>query len=218
MTEESTIGEASVVRAFWLIPIFLLAAGCGTSRWAMDDPDYKAKYSEPYGDDKIPRMAKQAIDARHVGGKGGIYVQASGQTAPFNLGGEIGGFKYTTPCTTFRGGLMGLLSTNANGMFGALDLGARVQTPTRLAPFAGVGTFVGLSDIWDEHDDSYHLPHHHHDDSAVRGIAGVYPELGLHYWLSGRSRLSLSGSYLVTTEGRGDDFWYCGVTMAFLRD
>ncbi len=182
----------------------------------MDDPDYAAKYSEPYGDDKIPRMAKQAVDARHVGGKGGIYVQASGQTAPFNLGGEIGGFKYASPCTSMRLGLTGLLSSGADAAFGGLNLGARVQTPTRLAPFAGVGTFVGLSDIWDEHDDTYH--HHHHHDDDVRGIAGVYPELGLHYWLNGRSRLSLSGSYQVTSEGRGDDFWYYGVTMAFLRD
>ena len=37
----------------------------------MDDADYAAKYSKPYGDDKIPRMAKQAVDARYVGGRGG---------------------------------------------------------------------------------------------------------------------------------------------------
>jgi hypothetical protein len=160
-------------------------------------------------------MAKQAIDARHVGGKGGIYVQAAGQTAPFNLGGEIGALHYTTPCTSLRGGLMGLLSTNASGMFGGLDLGARVQTPTRLAPFAGVGTFVGISGLWDNQDDA----HYHYDDrTEARGIAGVYPELGVHYWLNGRVRLSGSGSYLVTSEGHKDDFWCYGLTLAFLHD
>ncbi len=204
------------MRSLWpILILLLLAAGCGTSRWAMDDPDYAAKYSKPYGKDKIPRMAKQAVDARHVGGKSGGYVQASGQTAPFNLGGEVGGFVYTTPCTSLRFGLMGLLSTNANGAFGAIDIGARAQTPTRLAPFAGVGTFVGVSGLWDDHEDPHY---HYHNDTQVRGIAGVYPELGLHYWLNGSVRLSGSGSYLVTTEGRGDDFWYYGVTLAFLKD
>ncbi len=204
---------AFVVRAFWLIPILFLAAGCGTSRWAMDDPDYAAKYSEPYGDDKIPRMAKQAVDARHVGDKGGLYVQAAGQTAPFNLGGEIGGFHYWTPCLSGRIGLQGLASTNADGFFAGLNTGVRVQPPTRLAPFAGVGAFGGATDFW---EDTENCCPHCEDD--IRGIVGVYPELGVHYWLTGRSRVSLSGSYLVTTEGRKDDFWFYGVTLAFLHD
>ncbi len=201
------------VRGFWLILIVLLTAGCGTSRWAMDDPDYEAKYSAPYGDDKIPRMAKQAVDARHVGGKSGIYVQAAGQTEPFNLGGEIGGFHYLSPCIEGRVGLQGLASTNARGFFGGLNTGVRLQSPTRLAPFAGVGGFAGVTDFWEDTENC--CPHCRSD---TRGIAGVYPELGLHYWLNGRSRLSLSGNYLVTTEGRRDDFWYYGVTLAFLRD
>ena len=29
-------------------------------------------------------------------------------------------------------------------------------------------------------------------------------------------RLSLSGNYLVTTEGHKDDFWYYGLTLAIL--
>jgi len=205
------------VRSFWLISVVCLAAGCSTSRWAMDDLDYRAKYSRPYGDDKIPRMAKQAIDARHVAGKGGFYGQVSGQSSPFNLGGEIGREEYLTSCFSARAGLMGLLSTNAEGCaFLGGNVGARIQTPTRLAPFAGVGAFAGVAEWWAT---TYTIV----DDVEItveseetHGLAGLYPEVGAHFWLNGKTRVSLSGSYLVTTEGRDEDFWFYGLTVASL--
>ena len=192
-----------------------LAAGCGTSRWAMDDPDYAAKYSKPYEGDKIPRMAKQAVDARFVEHKTGTFCQASGQTSPFNLGGELGKFYYLSPCLSGRLGLAGLVSTNVEGCaFLGADVGARVQTPTRLAPFAGVGAMAGISEWWNINEDE--TTYYGEDDS--HGMAAVYPELGVHFWLTGKTRLSLSGSYMVTTEGRKEDFWYYGVTFSFLDD
>lgn len=211
------------MRSIWLIPILLLAVGCGTSRWAMDDPDYAAKYSKPYGDDKIPRMAKQAVDARHVGGKGGVYLGAAGQSSPFTVGGEIGGFSYWTPCLSGRFGLTGIVGTGEENLFGGIDLGVRAQTPTRFAPFAGIGTTVGYAvfhtdwsdDYIDNDGDGYiDEPGEHDIDDAF--IAAVYPETGIHFWLSGRTRLTASGRYMVTSDGRENDFWYYGLTLAFL--
>ena len=63
-----------------LVLLALFASGCQSwswpisSKWALDDPDYAAKYSEPYGEDKTLRMLKQSVDARHIHGKGGPYL------------------------------------------------------------------------------------------------------------------------------------------------
>ncbi len=200
-----------------------LAAGCGTSRWAMDDPDYAAKYSKPYEGDKIPRMAKQAVDARHVGGKSGLYLGAAGQSAPFTAGAEIGGFGYSSPCFSGHLGLTSILGTGVENYFVGVDTGVRAQMPTRISPFVGVGTTLGYAvfeedwgdDGYDNDGDGDIDEFGEHDfDRAFLGA--VYPETGVHFWLNGRARLTASGRYMVTTDGRDTDFWYYGLTLAIL--
>ncbi|MBN1591462.1 MAG: hypothetical protein JW888_18255, partial [Pirellulales bacterium] len=88
--------------------LLVSSAGCMSSRWAMDDPDYAAKYGKPYGDDKVCRMAKQIVDARHVGGKGGLYVGGALQGDPLSIGGQLGGFGYATPSISGHAALAGL--------------------------------------------------------------------------------------------------------------
>ncbi len=203
----------------------LQVAGCSTSRWAMDDPDYAAKYSEPYDDDKIPRMAKQAVDARHVGGKGGLYVGAAGQSSPFTAGAEIGGFTYWSPCFSGRLGLTGVLGTGAENFFVGVDSGVQAQLPTRLTPFAGVGTTLGYAALFGDaevdgydNDGNGHVDELGESDLDREFLAAVYPETGVHFWLNGSTRLTASGRYMVTTAGRDSDFWYYGLTLAFLVD
>ncbi len=108
-------------------------------------------------------------------------------------------------------------------LFGGVDLGARVQTPTRLAPFVGVGTFLGYSEHevcgehdWIDNDDDGWTDEWGEKDTETGFLAAVYPELGAHFWLNGRARLTVSGAYLVTTEGRNSDFWFFGVGFGWL--
>jgi hypothetical protein len=215
------------MRGLWLISVVLLAAGCGTSRWAMDDSDYAAKYSKPYGKDKIPRMAKQAVDARHVGGKGGFYLGAAGQSSPFTAGAEIGGACYWSSCCSGHAGLVGVAGAGADNLFGGADVGLRVQPPTRLAPFVGIGAMGGISAFKERDDEIVDDDYNDNDDDGIvdepgettherEALAAVYPEIGVHFWLNGLTRLTASGRYLVTSDGRENDFWYYGLTLAFL--
>ena len=201
-------------------------AGFGTSRWAMDDPVYAEKYDKKYPSndaEKIGRMIKQASDARYVADRGGTYLGAAWADDPTAIGAEIGAFTYAGPAVEARGGLKGLLGTGADDWFAGLDLGLRAQSPSRFAPFAGIGTYLGGNNrrvlAIDDHIDN-------DGDGSVdeRGekkndpnfIASVYPELGAHFWLNSSTRMTASAQYHLTTEGRDADFWFFGVSFSFL--
>ncbi len=199
-------------------------AGCGTSRWAMNDPDYAAKYGRPYEQgEKLPRMAKQSIDARHVGGKGGGYVAAGAADDPVSVGGEIGGFYYPVSTIEGRVALAGLLGTGARDAFVGLNSGLRVHPPTRIAPFGGVGLYGGYSEyefsvMHDgvDNDGDFQVDEWGETETDYGFLGAVYPEIGVHYWVDGRTRLTGSAAYYVTTEGRNHDFWYFGLGVATL--
>ena len=97
-----------------------------------------------------------------------------------------------------------------------LDLGARLQSPTRLAPFVGVGGSAGilLQDavplLLDLGDDSPPSLLDEEEAETTGGLATFYPEVGAHFWLDGRIRLTAFGRYLITTEGRDFDDWLVG--------
>ena len=204
----------------------LLASGCGTSRWAMDDPDYAAKYERPYEEgEKLPRLAKQLIDARHVAGKGGVYAAAVAAKHPWSVGGELGLFAYhpATACVEVRGGLAGLAGTGAKDVFGGIDLGLRAQPPSRLAPFAGLGVFSGpsrqeVAAEGDGHDNDDDMFTDEPGEKTRRDdyLGAVYPELGVHYWLNSRWRVSGLSRYYMTSDGRNTDFWTVGLSLSML--
>jgi len=119
------------------------------------------------------------------------------------------------------------LAVNAGDGEGRLgfDLGTRFQTPSRIAPFAGVGIFLGarphkdLADMdgLDNDDDGFIDEHNEKDWDLDNFLAAVYPEVGAHLWLNGRWRLTAYGRYLVTTEGRGHDDWLLGGQLTVFR-
>ena len=190
----------------------------------MDDPDYAAKYDEPYGDDKIPRMAKQMVDARHVAGKRGEYIGMALQGDPLSIGGQLGMFGYSTPWLSQRIALAGLAGTGARDMYVGADAGLRAQLPSRLAPFVGVGTFVGYnerkvdaSNDWIDNDTDGSVDEFGEKDKVYGFMAAAYPELGVHLWLNGHLRLTASGSYYITTDGRDTDFWFFNLQLGGLR-
>lgn len=216
-----------LICALFLMTLFTGCAGIGTSRWAMDDEVYAAKYEESYPSndaEKVGRMIKQASDARHVADRSGYYVGAAGSDEPGTGGAEVGVFSYTGSAVEARAGLKGLVGTGADDWFAGLDLGLRAQSPSRIAPFAGVGTYVGGNNhqVLAVHD---HIDND--DDGSVdeRGekkddpgfLASVYPELGVHVWLNGSTRMTASAQYHLTTEGRDADFWFFGLSFSFLE-
>ncbi len=193
-------------------------AGCQGSRWARDDPDYAAKYSQHT--DNVLKMSKQAIDARHVKEKWGSYAGVSGRIErPFAMGGEVGGFYYPTSYLELRGGLSGLIYENDTPLSGGFNAGARVQSPTRLAPFVGVSGYAGfVPDLFDTADGVDNDLNGIVDDASETNssaVFGVAPEAGVHFWITPEWRLTSGVSYLLTTEG-GDDFLLGAISLARL--
>ena len=201
-------------------------SGFGTSRWAMDDPVYAEKYDEPYPSndlDKAERLMKQSVDARYVEGRSGFYAGAAASDDPVTGGVEVGGFHYLNHSIEGRVGLKGLLGTGASDYFGGVDTGLRIQSPSRLAPFAGVGGYVGgngrsepAEDDLRDNDDDGSIDELGEEKNVGKFFASVYPEVGAHFWLNGQTRLTASAQYHLTTAGRDDDFLFIGLSIGFL--
>lgn len=214
--------------AWWMSCALGLVAGCAdwplSSKWAMSDPDYSAKYSRPYGSDKPLRILKQAADARFQEGKSGPSFGAAWSSSPATAGAELAGTHYATSWLETRLGFMGMLGTSDPDWFLGMNTGLRVQTPTRLSPYAGLGGFAGgnshkspADNDGEDNDSDGSIDEADETDRDFEFLGAVYPEVGLHYWLSHRTRLSGGARYFITTDGRDSDFWFYGLEFSFFE-
>lgn len=204
--------------------------GCSSllrSRYAMDDPLYAQKYADGAKRWDLLGKTKQALDARHTGGLGGIYASGGAQVRPESgraMGGaELGAEGYVTCWLTGRAALAGYYGHDEG--FAGAELGTRLQTPTRIAPFVGIGTFQGFSrgeeladdDGLDNDGDGWQDERGEKDWYVDGYLAVVYPEVGVHAWINGSWRVTTYGRYLVTSEGRAYDDWLLGLQVTAFR-
>ena len=169
-------------------------AGCSliNPRYAMEDPVYAKKYAKRANPSDFFGKLKQATDARHndkqigwlVGG--GTQVNSNSFDIPGTL--ELGREVYDTSYLSHRISLSGLVGDN-NSAFGA-KAGIRLQTPTRLASFVGVGGFGGIRtidavtlglDAWNDSNNPLDLLDDEPITESVIGLATFYPEAGAHF-------------------------------------
>lgn len=138
--------------------------------------------------------------------------------------GEITAGRFYYPETTrgaleTRAGLRGL-AVEGGGGAGGLDLGLRLQAPSRLAPYVGVSGFVGaapgdyLDALQDDGDPLFPDEEPHKDTLA----AAVSPEAGVHFWLSPAWRLSAGVRHTFADfEGPGHaEYTTVGLALAWL--
>jgi hypothetical protein len=195
----------------------------------MADGDYAKKYSRPYPQgERYRRMAKQMVDARHVAGKSGGYVGGAMQTDPGAAGVEVGVFRYAEqmPWLESRGAASVLWADTAEEVFAGLTLGVRTQTPSRIAPFAGLGGHVSITPYFEYVDADFDNIDNDDDDwidepgeqrKEFEYFAAIYPEVGVHLWATPRLRITGSAAYMLTSQGRDSDFWFFGLNIARLR-
>lgn len=206
------------MRVLLLALLFFCCGGCSSlrSRYAMNDPIYASKYADGASKSNIAGKIKQALDARHTKYLEGWLVSGGAQVRPrsgqafgtFEIGREV----YDESYFSHRLSLSGFVGEGIGTV--GVDIGARLQAPTRLAPFVGAGASAGvlfqdaLSLALDSVDDSDLFQ----EDSStdVDGLVVIYPEVGTHFWIDGQIRLTMYGRYLVTTEGRDFDDWLVG--------
>lgn len=221
-----------VMDALPLVIALLALSGCAsngrrlfTSRWAMDDEGYAARYSAPYGDDKLEkwsRMGQQFVDAHFQAGKTGLYVNGGLATKHrVALGGEVGVFHLPQSWATTRVGFIGLLAEGLPNYLVGGVLGVRFHAPTRLSPYVGLAGMAGYSKNTTTADHSYvdgngslvvegqTIP------GPGAGMAAIIPEIGLSWWMNSHVRAGLGASYYFTTDGRDQDFLLLGMTFDF---
>jgi hypothetical protein len=202
-----------------------LPSGLTRSRWAMEDPEYAEKYAQGAEKTDLPGKLKQASDARFQSGTGGWFLSGGAYSRPDTdkvlAGIDIGIESYVTSYLTTRGSLV--LMANEDDHFTGIDVGMRIQSPSRLAPFVGAGAFVShakevvpASNDWIDNDDDGFTDEWGEDKERISGmLAGIYPELGSHFWWTPSIRMTGFSRYMVTTEGRADDDWLIGGGIAF---
>lgn len=208
----------SLRRCLIAVALLVVAAGCSGSRWAKEDIDYSQKY--PRHTDDVAKVAKQAIDARHVIGKRGAYAGFAGSDEPAGYGAEAGLFVYPRSWLETRIGGALLAHEGEHVLSGGGTVGARVQTPSRLAPFAGVNGYLGYagsrSADKDGADNDGDGDVDEFGEDETNFVGAIAPELGVHYWLTSRVRLTGSADYRLTSDGRGNDSLFYGLSLAVL--
>jgi hypothetical protein len=180
-------------------------------KWAMNNEEYAQKYSVPYSDDPLVRrkqIRNEMFDATFQDGAYGVYGGGSGSPLANETVGQldIGVFKMPTAWSTLRLGANGMV-VDGHGMAGG-ELGFRLHTPTRLAPYVGLGGVLDLSGLRFQAKQFRYNPYYYDSQGNPhpnlykgyfpQGMAAIVPETGLSYWLTTSTRLNLGVSYYVT--------------------
>lgn len=123
--------------------------------------------------------------------------------------------------TTFRFGLS-FFASDKTDLHGGYEVGARINGPWRISPFVGGGIFAGS---WTTHEPATDDGVDNDDDSVIDEAGeekeitdylwAVYPEAGLHIWLTDAVRITGTYRYYVTTDGRDSDAALYGVGLGF---
>ncbi len=221
--------------SFVLFVLFLWVSCCGcathpwdSSRWAMDIPEYKEKYDKPYEKGKLeslPRRIKQMSDARFNHDRTGISFGTGLGVDPIALGGELGISHYAVPWSSTEISLKGILLEGDYGGLLGLKIGQRIQAPTRLSPFVGIGIFAAASSTEEpatndgiDNNGNLFVDEPGERKEVNKGLLTIYPEAGIQYWIDSSSRFTLSTQYHFNANGRDEDFLYTGISLTFFTD
>ena len=148
-------------------------------------------------------------------GPSGPYIEIGGQTDPAAIGVGLGAFNYNYRYLTTRMAVYVLGSESVDDVFLGADAGFRMEPGTPVSPFIGLGGYYGYhteqvsaDDDGLDNDGDGQVDEGSEKDARIdRSVATIYPEAGLHIWIDKTNRLTLSGKYHITTEGRDTDFW-----------
>ena len=148
-------------------------------------------------------------------GHAGPYIEIGGQTEPAAIGVGLGAYNYNYRYLTTRMAMYVLGSESVDNVFLGADAGIRMELGTQVSPFVGLGGYYGYhtdqvpaeNDNLDNDGDGQVDEDGEKDARIDRSMASIYPEAGLHVWIDHTNRLTLSGKYHLTTEGRDSDFW-----------
>ncbi len=150
------------------------------------------------------------------------FVELSGRANPDVVGGELGIIGWFNGSLSAKGSLSFLASEPLDDFFTGANISLQTQFPWRFSPYVGVGAFAGYSredvraenDNRDNDDDGF-TDERGEEKSVVDNVtSSLYPEIGLLLWVKDDVRLSISGRYHISSEGRDFDAWIYAVGFA----
>lgn len=110
------------------------------------------------------------------------------------------------------------IADKSNDFFSGLVLGVRLSLPCRISPYVGGGVTAGWGRYYEradedgrDNDDDDLIDESGEEKKSYEMINSVFPEAGIHFWLSDTSRVTLNGRYHFTTEGDDHDYWTANV-------
>jgi len=158
--------------------------------------------------------------------KKGLYLDLGGRADPGAIVGELGFAGYPSEHLSFRGSLSFLLHEKNEGILLGVNIGGRYNFGKKLSPFVGLGLFAGSSeedipaedDNIDNDDDGSVDEDGEVKTESTNFMASIYPELGFHFWVTDKFRITFSSKYHITTKGRDYDFQMNSLGLTFIFD
>ncbi len=202
----------------------LATSGCtlagrqySSTRWTMNDPQHVQQRCLPVSSGPPPEQGSSNIwskpDAYYQEETSGHYISGGSTDSrhwPAAIG-STGVFHMPDPWTTVRYGVMGM---DNNGLgAGGVEAGIRMHAPTRITPYVGLSTDLGISNV---HTESYTRSNGRPGQRITKasGIAAIVPEAGVSCWLDSSTRLNAGASYFVAVDQ--PDFLVFGLSVEFL--
>lgn len=149
-------------------------------------------------------------------------VRSSSNTIPGVMTGVIGlVHEDRRSGASIRGGLSFYTTDEKADLLTGGELGMRFHMGSTVAPFVGIGGFVcsfeeevRADDDGIDNDDDGFIDEAGETKNQLKDIiGGIYPEVGVHVWLTRNVGLSASSKYHITTEGRKFYYWISAVGM-----
>ncbi|MEI8019584.1 MAG: hypothetical protein WCH39_15370 [Schlesneria sp.] len=202
----------------------LATSGCNlvgrpysSTRWTTNRPQFVQQQcltvsSSPPPEQVSPNIWKMP-DANDQQELSGHYVSGGSTDSrhwPAAIG-STGAFHMPNPWSTIRYGVMGM---DNNGLgAGGVEAGVRIHAPTRITPYAGLSTDLGISNV---HTEPYTYSNGRRSSRITKasGIAAIVPEAGVSCWVNSSTRVNAGASYFVAVDQ--PDFLVFGLSVEFL--
>lgn len=153
----------------------------------------------------------------------GFYFEAGLRSSePEVIVAQLGVAGYVSENVSLKGGLTFFDAEHLDHTLFGIDMGARLNFGEEIAPFLGFGFFYGEAveyvgardDNIDNDGDGRVDERGEMASKRLDSMAAVYPELGLHLWVSDNVRVTGSGKYFIISKDEIDNYWIGAIAIS----
>ena len=158
-------------------------------------------------------------------GKIGLFGEMGWRDDPAAFVAEAGVAGYLTDNLSARAAFIFFAEENLVHTYGGISGGLRLNLGEEVSPFIGAGFFYGTdeedvpadNDGIDNDRDGTVDEAGETKEVVTDSIFTIYPEAGIHVWLSDNFRITWSNKYYQTNKGIDHNFWMTtgGITLFY---